>query len=38
MTTIEGLLEAVFFIVTAQRLYNKDTNRAAGRVVSSSVE
>jgi hypothetical protein len=30
MTTIEGLLEAVFSVGSAQGLYNEDTSRAAG--------
>jgi hypothetical protein len=36
MTTIEGLLEAVFSVVFAPMLYNEDTSRAP--VLSSSVE
>jgi hypothetical protein len=38
MTTIEGLLEAVFSVGSSLRLYNEDASRAAVRVVSSSVE
>jgi hypothetical protein len=38
MTTIEGLLEAVFSVGSAPRLYNEDKSQAAVRVVSSSVQ
>jgi hypothetical protein len=38
MKTIEGLLEAVFSIVSTPRLYEEDTSRAAVRIVNSAVE
>jgi hypothetical protein len=34
MTIIEGLLEAMFSVGSAPRLYNEDTNRAADGFVA----